>query len=273
MGKNYKVVNLGRLAFVTLFFTSSIFVLSCSSGARKSKMSAQFKKIQQDVVVIETTPEPAPPEVKPETEVLRILAENNFDTDKAVEESTKQGVIVEAPPELAQMVQEVEKKVELQQKAEQRLAADTGQASSDLTGVTEAGVTVVSEARKIASAESSAAGVCVPWHPALKRMQSHRMKTSTFEVDRQKFYDQIQRSYKDMGGVELSSTEVAEGVTLQQLSLQTFGTSVRWPEIYLLNKDVISHYDMILKGLTVQTPKLDWSNEKHCERSTVGMRR
>lgn len=262
MKENRKLKYLSLGAFAALFFTSSAFLSGCSTVAHKSKISDQFKKIQQDVVVIETTPEPAPPEVKPETEVLRILADNNFDSEKAVEESTKQGVIVEAPPEIAKMVEEVEQMVEQQQ----QLAALSTTTASDGTETTE-----VTEARKIASAQPIAGGVCAPWHPALKRIQSHRMKISTFEKDRQKFYDQIQRSYKDMGGIELNSIEVAEGVSLQQISQQTFGTNLRWPEIYLLNKDVISHYDMIVKGLTVQVPNIDWTNEKHCERSTVGM--
>ncbi len=45
---------------------------------------------------------------------------------------------------------------------------------------------------------------------------------------------------------------LSKGETLQDLSMRMYGTSRRWPEIYLLNREKIAHYDNVQAGATIE---------------------
>lgn len=50
---------------------------------------------------------------------------------------------------------------------------------------------------------------------------------------------------------------VVEGDTLRDISIRLFGTKLRWPEIYRLNKDIIKSPDLIYPGQVLRIPSED----------------
>lgn len=220
-------------------------VSGCGSTARKNKMSAQFRAMKRDIKVVEKTPEPET-KAQGDGEVLRVLAENGFDAEKAVEEAEKKGIVKEPTTAVAKIVQQKEE-------AEAADPVDLAKAAADAEEKAKAG-----DEKGFARAP-----LCVPLHPALKRIQSSRMKISSIDADPEKYEGQIERSYKDMGGVEIVDYKIVPGDTLAVISLRIFGTSLRWPELWLLNREEVHAFDVLFPGHVIKVPRV--IHEKHCE--------
>lgn len=217
-------------------------------------MTAQFRAMKRDVKVVEKTPEPET-KAQGDGEVLRVLAENNFDSEKAVEEAEKKGIVKEPTTAVAKLVQQKEVK------DEDEVRKERGEPTS-----TELAAMSTAAKRAEQSAEQGGytrAGLCVPLHVALKRIQADRMKIAALDADPDKYVGQIDRSYKDMGGVELIDYKIVPGDTLAIISIKLFGYSGRWPELWLLNLDDVNAFDVLYPGRTLKVPKV--IPEKHCE--------
>lgn len=192
-------------------------------------MTQHFGMLVQEQETVARVAEPAELKTSAETEMLRILETSGYDSQLAIENAAEQKIEMSGlAPDIASLVQEAEKNTK--------------------------------PVRTVASAIDET--VCFSRHPALRRIQSDRMKIQSFHQDKEKYYGQIMRSYKDMGGVETVKNQYSRQDTLQSISQKTYGTTLRWPEIYILNKDVIDHYDHIPPGASLETPVVNFA--KHC---------
>lgn len=242
-----------------------VLISSCSTKERQSKMSKHFGMLKQEQEAVARVAEPAPIKKNdPEAEMLRILETSGFDSEAAIATAEEKKIETSSvAPDIASLVEA----------AEQNVAASTAEVESvEAVSTNAQKVKTVKVSKKenkssrtkrvIASAPAYTGPVCLSIHPALRRLQSDRMKIQSFHSDKEKYYGQIMRSYKDMGGVDTVKNEYEKHETLQIISQKTYGTTLRWPEIYILNKDIIEHYDHLPPGAAIETPVVDFA--RHC---------
>lgn len=214
-------------------------------------MSAQFRAMKRDIKVVEKTPEPET-KAQGDGEVLRVLAENNFDSEKAVEEAEKKGIVAEPTTAVAKIVQQKEKKEEAEERKERGEVdpAELAKAAAE------------AEAKAHGSQGIHRAGLCVPLHPELKRLQSDRIKIGELDREPEKYEGQVARAYKDLG-VEITDYKIVPADTIAIISIKLFGYSGRWPELWLLNLEEVNAFDALYPGRIIKIPKV--IPEKHCE--------
>ena len=66
-----------------------------------------------------------------------------------------------------------------------------------------------------------------------------------------------------MGGVEIINYKIVPSDVLAVISIKLFGYSARWSELWLLNLEDVTAFDVLYPGRSLKVPKV--IPEKHCE--------
>lgn len=187
-------------------------------------MRSQIQGLQRDASEARKTPEPTSPPANAEMQVLRVLEEQNLDTQSAVKVSEERGILKDSQGDVEKLVAR-----------EESTAAAAG------------------------SAEKS--GICFPSNDELRRVLSNRLRQERLLAEREALTRKLLATYEAIGVREFSTVEAKKGETLQLISMRSFGTTRRWPELFLLNS-ALQNWDSLKAGDVVRVPEID--PKSHC---------
>lgn len=104
----------------------------------------------------------------------------------------------------------------------------------------------------------------------LKKFKTHQITRNKLKKDEKSLSKRIDKFYRNNSNFQSVTVRVKDGDTLQSISHDLYFTTRRWPELYLLNRDVLSTWDRVEPNMQIKAyVRVEQNNKKSTSKNRL----